>query len=577
MRSGDHWEGDGQVKDYAANVVAENMLTQVNSNGFTLTMMDGIIDCERDDAVVIPKSDAYVVTRRGRKRHRRTTVGWKLLVKWSDGSESWVPLKDMKESHPLEVADFAKARGIADEPAFSWWVPYTLRKRDVIISKVKSRIRKTTHKYGIEMATCVGHAYEINKGNGNTLWCDAIKKEMTNVGIAFEVLEEGEKAPVAWRKVSGHLVFDVKITRKARWVLDGHKTPKPTGSTYAGVVSRESVRVAFTYAALSGLDVCAADIRNAYLQAPSSQKDYVICGPEFGLENVGKVALIHRALYGGKSAGKDFRNHLRSCMRHLDFVSCPADPDVWMRPTKRSDGADYYEYILLYTDDALVISENAERVLRLDLGSYFELKEESIGPPKLYLGSGIRKVQLENGIECWAASSSQYVQAAIKNVEEYLGKDQNPKMKLPTRAETPLQTSYRPELDASPELGPDEAAYYQSLIGILRWIVELGRVDICLEVSMMSSHLALPRVGHLQHLLQTFAYLKKYHNTEMVFDPSDPVVDESNFERKDWTSSEFGHVEGKEELPPNMPEPRGLGSVMRGKVDADHAGDTVTR
>ena len=87
-----------------------------------------------------------------------------------------------------------------------------------------------------------------------------------------------------------------------------------------------------------------------------------------------------------------------------------------------------------------------------------------------------------------------------------------------------------------------EAAYYQSLIRILRWIVKLGRVDICLEVSMMSSHLALPRAGHLQHLLQTFAYLKKYHNTEMVFDPSDPMVDESDFERRDWTSSEFGHV-----------------------------------
>ena len=352
------------------------------------------------------------------------------------------------------------------------------------------------------------------------------------------------------------------FTRKARWVLDGHKMPKPTGLTYAGVVSRESIRIAFTYAALNGLDVCAADIRNAYLQAPSSQKDYVICGPEFGLENVGKVALIHWALYGGKSAGKDFRNHLRLCMRHLDFVSCPADQDIWMRPAKRSDSADCYEYILLYTNDALVISENAERVQRLDLGRYFELKEESIGPPKLYLGSHIRKVQLENGIECWAASLSQYIQAAIKNVEEYLGKDQNPKIKLPTRAETPLQTSYRPELDVSPELGPVEAAYYQFLIGILRWIMELGRVDFCLELSMMSSHLALPRVGHVQHLLQMFAYLKMYHNTKMVFDLSDPMVNASNFERKDWTSSKFGHVEGKEELPPSMPEPRGLGFVM---------------
>ena len=145
-----------------------------------------------------------------------------------------------------------------------------------------------------------------------------------------------------------------------RLQLPGAKSPDPIGSTYAGVVSRESVRIGFTYAALNGIDVCAADICNAYLQAPSSQKDYVICGLEFGIENVGRVALIHRALYGGKSAGKDFRNHLRSCMRHLDFVSCPADPDVWMRPAKHSDKTDYYEYILLYTDDALVIGENAK-------------------------------------------------------------------------------------------------------------------------------------------------------------------------------------------------------------------------
>eukprot|EP00957_Ditylum_brightwellii_P193009 14695625-Ditylum_brightwellii.AAC.1 len=75
------------------------------------------------------------------------------------------------------------------------------------------------------------------------------------------------------------------FTRKAGWVLDGHKTPNANISTYAGVVSRESVRFAFTYAALNKLDVCAAYIQNVYLQAPSSRKDYIICGPEFGLEN----------------------------------------------------------------------------------------------------------------------------------------------------------------------------------------------------------------------------------------------------------------------------------------------------
>ena len=149
--------------------------------------------------------------------------------------------------------------------------------------------------------------------------------------------------------------------------------------------------------------------------------------------------------------------------------------------------------------------------------------------------------------------------------------------KMPNKVDTPLTTTYRPELDISRELNVVDAAYYQSLIGILRWIVELGLVDVCWEVSMMSSHLALPREGHLEQVLHIFAYLKKYHNTELVYDPSDTVVEENDFERRDWASSEFGHVEGKEEFPANMPEPRGHGFIMRAKLDADHASDTFSR
>ena len=111
---------------------------------------------------------------------------------------------------------------------------------------------------------------------------------------------------------------------------------------------------------------------------------------------------------------------------------------------------------------------------------------------------------------------------------------------MPCKAETPLTTTYRPELDTSPELNQEDSSYYQSLIGILRWMVELGRVDICLECSMMSSHLALPREGHLHQVLHIFAYLKKYHNAEMVFDPSDPDIDKSKFDKQDWATSEFG-------------------------------------
>ena len=248
-----------------------------------------------------------------------------------------------------------------------------------------------------------------------------------------------------------------------------------------------------------------------------------------------------------------------------------------MWPAKKSDGSTCYDYILLYVDDALVISKRAESILQAELGQYFELKEESIRPPSLNLGGNVRKVVLEDGTHAWALSSSQYVQTAVKNVEEYVTA-QNPKdLRLPIRAETPMRTSYRPELDVTQELDEKDSVYYQSLIGILRWAVELGYVDICLEVSMMSAHLALPRKGHLDQVLQIFGYLKKYHNTELVYNPSEPEVELSQFERRDWMASEFGHVVGKEETPKDMPELRGMGFIIRAKVDADHASDTTTR
>jgi hypothetical protein len=105
----------------------------------------------------------------------------------------------------------------------------------------------------------------------------------------------------------------------------------------------------------------------------------------------------------------------------------------------------------------------------------------------------------------------------------------------------------------------------------------MGRVDICLEVSMMSSHLTLPREGHLEQVFHIFEHLKKYHNTDVVYDPSDPLIDGAQFDAKDWASRVFGHQDGVEELPANMPEPRGQGFVIRAKVYADHASDSVIR
>jgi hypothetical protein len=105
-----------------------------------------------------------------------------------------------------------------------------------------------------------------------------------------------------------------------------------------------------------------------------------------------------------------------------------------------------------------------------------------------------------------------------------------------------------------PELDPERPNYYQSLIGILRWAVEIGRVHINTEVSMMSSQLALPRERHLAEVFHMFAHLKKYTNTEMVFDPTYPSIDESQLARNDW-SGVYGDT--KEAIPPNTPEALG--------------------
>ena len=93
-------------------------------------------------------------------------------------------------------------------------------------------------------------------------------------------------------------------------------------------MSRESVRIVLTHAALNNLPVFACDIQNAYFQDPSSEKHYVVCGLEFALENAGKHAILVRALYSGKSAGVNYWRHVRSAMEDMGFPSCKADPDV---------------------------------------------------------------------------------------------------------------------------------------------------------------------------------------------------------------------------------------------------------
>jgi hypothetical protein len=279
-----------------------------------------------------------------RQKRRYTTKGWKLHCLWADGSTSWEALKDLKESNPLEVAKYAETNKLLDEPAFTWWAKHVLKRSRQILQKVKTRYWQRTHKYGICLPKSVAEALELDKENGNNLWHEAIQKELKNVKIAFKFLEEGDKAPVGYKQIPCHIIFDVKMdfTRKARFVAGGHKTDPPALITYSSVVSRDSARIAFLLAALNDLDILAADIGNAYITADVREKVFFIAGDEFGHRHKGKVVIIVKALYGLKSSGAAWRAHLAEVLHDMGYQSSLADPDVWFRTEVKDNGTKYY-------------------------------------------------------------------------------------------------------------------------------------------------------------------------------------------------------------------------------------------
>ena len=171
----------------------------------------------------------------------------------------------MKNGFPIQTAEYARKKSLHKYPAFSWWVPHVLRKKDHIISKIKTKYWQKTHKYGIRIPKRVTEAYAIDRENGNTLWTDAIKEEMEKIKGAMKVYNGDINDLKGYQEITGHIIFDVKLgegfRRKARFVGDGHKTETPSSVTYSTVVSRDSVRIILTVAVLNELDIQGADIK----------------------------------------------------------------------------------------------------------------------------------------------------------------------------------------------------------------------------------------------------------------------------------------------------------------------------
>ena len=199
----------------------------------------------------------------------------------------------------------------------------------------------------------------------------------------------------------------------------------------------------------------------------------------------------------------------------------------------------------------------------------FQFKDDKIAHPEVYLGAQLDTMTVD-GFEGLTMSSQKYVKAAIDNVEEVLAKTDQ---RLLTKCGTLLKSGYRPKLDMSPELKQHGLQRYQELIGMLHWAVELGRVDILLEMALMSTHLALPRQGHLEQLYHIFGYLKAHPTCYLFFDPQHPKVDEWAFKEYDWYDF---YWDAKEQLPSDMPPLQWRPVSTHCFVDSVHAGDKVT-
>jgi hypothetical protein len=160
---------DGSEQEFAANQIAENLYSQVNEYGQHELLFREIVNHRnvpdfKDGTETMP-------TKHGQNwKLPKTTKGVEIQVRFRDETLTWIPMNEVWQSNPIELAEYAVQRGITNDPAFAWWVPHTLRCRRRMIAKVKSKYWMATHKFGIELPKSVEHAYRNNRqGNGDDI------------------------------------------------------------------------------------------------------------------------------------------------------------------------------------------------------------------------------------------------------------------------------------------------------------------------------------------------------------------------------------------------------------------------
>jgi Reverse transcriptase (RNA-dependent DNA polymerase) len=182
------------------------------------------------------------------------------------------------------------------------------------------------------------------------------------------------------------------------------------------------VRLGFLITALNDLEIMAADVGNAYLNADCREKIWFVAGPEFGTKK-GKVLLIRKALYSLKSSGAAWRALFSSTLHELGYVP---SKDVYLHPAVKPNGAQYYEMLLVYVDDILHITHNKtldQNKTMQEIRRIYQLKEGSVGEPSMYLGANVGCVLDGEGNKMWYLSATDYIDGTLKMVTADLPSD----------------------------------------------------------------------------------------------------------------------------------------------------------
>jgi hypothetical protein len=377
----------------------------------------------------------------------------------------------------------------------------------------------------------------------------------------LEFLPPGATPPAGYQFAKLRMIFDVKhdLRRKSRLVIGGHRVDASGHTVYSSVVQLSSVRLLNVIAKAQGLRCIAGDFGNAYLNAHTNEKVYVVCGPEFGPELEGRLAIVRKGLYGLKTSGNRWHAHFASTLYKMDFIPTRFDPNVWIK--KRSDNSGY-DYISTYVDDFLITAIDPWPYME-HLQTVYKIKNPEEKPSN-YLGA----TYVGSPEEHWTINCKAYIKEALIAVERM----NNESLR---EEKTPVATGDHPEEDETPLLDNKYHRQYKSLIGMAQWLVTLGRIDICYAVSSMSRFCAAPREGHYKRVLQLWGYLKKYPDKAVAIDAREPIFDP--MEPEDFEPDfEDQYRYASEDIDPMFPEPLHSELPVSIFFDSDHAHDKKT-